>query len=127
MSAMRPSAATRSGAGPTDAALVVAARGGEKWAREALFRRHAPRLFGLAFRIMGRDDDLEDIVQDAFVEGYERLDKLQEADAFASWIGTIVVRQAYRRIRKRRLLSRLGFAKGAPIDPDTLVGSGVSP
>src|SRR5688572_10280541 len=59
---------TRSGAGPTDAALVVAARAGEDWAREALFRRHAPMVAGMAFRLLGRDEDVDDLVQDSFVE-----------------------------------------------------------
>src|SRR5262245_12312653 len=55
---------TRSGAGPTDAALVVAARAKERWAQEVLFRRHAPRLNGLAYRVLGRDDEIDDLVQD---------------------------------------------------------------
>lgn len=119
--------ATVSGTGPTDAALVVAASAGETWAQEALFRRHAPRLIGLAFRIMGRDDEVEDIVQDAFVEGLESLDSLRRIDAFASWIGTIVVRQARRRIRRRRLLARLGLATATPVRPDDLVSPNASP
>jgi RNA polymerase sigma-70 factor (ECF subfamily) len=106
----------------------VAARGGEEWAREALFRRHAPRLNGLAFRIMGRDDEIDDLVQDAFVSALQTLDRLEDPNAFSSWLGSILVRQAYKKIRRRRLLSRLGLrpTPGA-IDLDSLVSTAAPP
>lgn len=119
---------TRSGAGPSDAALVVAARAGEMWAQEALFRRHAPRLNGLAFRVMGRDDELDDLVQDTFIAALSSLDRLDKPDAFASWIGGILVRQAYKKIRRRRMLARLGLGRAAAaIDLDELVSQTASP
>ena len=119
---------TRSGAGPSDAALVVAARAGERWAQEALFRRHAPRLNRLAFRVLGRDDEIDDLVQDAFVAAFYTLDRLVEATSFASWIGAILVRQAYKKIRRRRLLAKLGLGKAvAAIDLEAVVGSSATP
>jgi RNA polymerase sigma-70 factor (ECF subfamily) len=119
---------TRSGAGPSDAALVVAARAGEVWAQEALFRRHAPRLNGLAFRVMGRDDEIDDLVQDAFIAALSSLDRLEKADAFASWISGILVRQAYKTLRRRKMLSRLGLGRAAgAIDVDGLVAPTASP
>src|SRR5687768_9371196 len=111
----------------SDGQLVTAAREGDRRAMETLFRRHAPRLFGLAYRVMGREDDIEDIVQEAFVEGIERLGKLSDPDAFASWMGTIVVRRAYRRIRRRRLLARLGILSDGRVDADEIASSIASP
>jgi RNA polymerase sigma-70 factor (ECF subfamily) len=119
---------TRSGAGPSDAALVVAARAGEGWAQEALFRRHAPRLNSLAFRVMGRDDEIDDLVQDTFIAALSSLERLEKPDAFASWISGILVRQAYKKIRRRRLLARLGLGRAAAaIDLDELVSSTPNP
>ncbi|MDB4934602.1 MAG: polymerase sigma factor RpoE [Labilithrix sp.] len=119
---------TRSGAGPSDAALVVAARGGEAWAQEALFRRHARRLNGLAYRVLGRDDEIDDLVQDTFIAALSALDRLDKPDAFASWIAGILVRQAYKKIRRRRMLARLGLSRAAgAIDLDELVSSSASP
>src|SRR6202012_5006944 len=104
---------TVSGAGPSDAALVVAARGGEPWALEALFRRHAPRLNAVAFRILGRDDEIDDLVQDTFVAAFASLQRLADPNAFASWIASILVRQGLKKIRRRRLLGRLGLGRAA--------------
>ena len=128
VSAARPASETRSGAGPSDAALVVAARAGEAWACEALFRRHAPRLNALAFRIMGRDEEIDDLVQDAFVAAFGTLERLVDPSAFASWTAGILVRQGYKKIRRRRLLARLGLGRMAsPIDPDLIIAASAPP
>jgi RNA polymerase sigma-70 factor (ECF subfamily) len=116
-----PSAQTRSGAGPSDAALVVAARANERWAQEALFRRHAAMVNGLAFRLVGRDADLDDLVQDCFAEAWRSLGRLSEPAAFSSWLGAIVVRTAHKLIRRRRLLARLGFRDAGAIEVDQLI------
>jgi RNA polymerase sigma-70 factor (ECF subfamily) len=119
---------TRSGAGPSDAALVVAARAGEAWAQEALFRRHAPRLNGLAFRVMGRDDEIDDLVQDTFIAALGSLESLAKPDAFVSWICGILVRQAYKKIRRRRMFARLGLGRAAgAFDLDELVSPAATP
>ena len=105
--------ATRSSAGPSDAALVVASRAGEAWAQEALFRRHAPMVNGLAFRLMGRDADVDDLVQDSFVTAFAGLHGLDDPQAFAAWLGSIVVRTAGKVIRRRGCSSGSACAGGA--------------
>jgi RNA polymerase sigma-70 factor (ECF subfamily) len=109
------------GGSPSDAALVVAAQGGEKWAFEALFRRHASLAFGLAYRLLPRDSEVEDIVQDVFSIAFERLASLHNPQAFAAWLGSIVVNTVSKRLRRRRLLERLGLRSLEPIDLDQIV------
>jgi RNA polymerase sigma-70 factor (ECF subfamily) len=115
---------TRSGSGPSDAALVVAARAGEAWAMEALFRRYAPMVNGMALRLMGRDADVDDLVQETFAQALGGLEGLKEPQAFAKWVSSIVARTVYKTIRKRRLLARLGLGRGSlAVDVDTLISS----
>lgn len=111
---------TESEASPSDAALVVAARAGEEWAREALFRRHARMALGLAHRLLPRDEDVDDVVQDCFLSALQRLSTLQNPQAFAAWLGSIVVRVVGKRLRHRRLLVRLGLRSAEAFDPDAL-------
>jgi RNA polymerase sigma-70 factor (ECF subfamily) len=82
---------------------------------------------GLAFRIMGRDGDVDDLVQDSFLEALRNLDRLDNPQAFASWLGSIVVRTAGKRLRKRSLLNRLGLRRANPIDADTILSREASP
>jgi RNA polymerase sigma-70 factor, ECF subfamily len=117
---------TQSEAGPSDAALVVAARAGEKWAQEALFRRHARMVNGLAYRLMGRDEDVDDLVQDSFLSALRGLDRLANPQAFASWLGSIVVRTAHKLLRRRRLMTRVGLRRSTPLDVEQLFAPGIA-
>ena len=122
-----PHPTTKSGSGPTDAALVVAARAGEAWAQEALFVRHAARLLGLAQRMLGSSDEADDLVQDAFVRALSHLSRLENPQAFAAWITSIAVHGAQKRLRRRRLLVRLGLRAAEPHDPDSVVSPSAPP
>jgi RNA polymerase sigma-70 factor (ECF subfamily) len=125
-----PSAAgTRSApVGPSDAALVVAARAGEHWAFEALYRRHADLVHGLAYRLTGGGSDVDDVVQDTFVQAFHSLDRLEDPSAFRSWLWGVTVRTTGKLLRRHRLLARLGLRKReAPIDFDTLVARDCPP
>ena len=127
-SAPARSPATRSGAGPSDAALVVAARAGEDWAAEALYRRYAARINGLAFRLLGRDSDVDDLVQDSFVAALAGLGRLREPEAFGGFIRAIVVHRATKLIRRRRLLRRLGLDRGElEVDLDQVISVSAPP
>jgi RNA polymerase sigma-70 factor, ECF subfamily len=116
-----PQPPTRSGSGPSDAALVVAARANEAWAKEALFRRYAKVVNGLAYRLVGHDEDLDDLVQDSFVEAWRSLHRLDNPQAFCSWLCSIVVRTTHKMLRRRRLMSALGLRHRDSIDLDVLI------
>lgn len=118
---------TRPGGGLTDAALVLAARSGEEWAREALFRRYARLALGLAYRILPHDADIDDLVQDSFLYAFERLDGLSNPQAFQAWLSSIVVRTAGKRLRRRKLQVRLGLRSNQPIDVDEVVSRTAPP
>jgi RNA polymerase sigma-70 factor (ECF subfamily) len=120
-------ARTQSGSGPSDTALVVAARAGEPWAQEALFRRYGRRVNGLAHRLMPIDADADELVQDAFLFAFQNIDRLDNPQAFASWLMSIVVRTANKRIRRQRLMERLGLRRSRPVDMEQLVARTAPP
>ena len=128
MASASSSSSVRPAAGPSDAALVVSARAGERWACEALLRRHAGMAYGLAYRLLARDQDAEDVVQDAYVTVLSRLDQLREPQAFASFLAAVVVRRVQHVVRRRRLARRLGLLPPAePVDIGALVGHDAPP
>jgi RNA polymerase sigma factor (sigma-70 family) len=121
------SGAGPSDAGPSDAALVAAARLGEGWAHEALYRRYARMVNGLAWRLMPGDSDLDDLVQDAFIQAFGALDRLADPAVFSSWLGAITIRTAHKRLRRKRLKMRLGLARRDPVDLDAVISSAAPP
>jgi RNA polymerase sigma-70 factor (ECF subfamily) len=76
---------------------------------------------------MGRDADLDDLVQDSFVAALRGLDNLEDPQAFAAWLGSIVVRTSHKILRRRRLARSLGLYRPVPIDVDALVSGDAPP
>lgn len=86
---------------PGDAELVGRARAGDRWASEALYRRHAADALRLAGCLLRRRADAEDVLQDAFVTALTKLSSLQDPAAFGGWLARIVANQARSRMRRR--------------------------
>ncbi len=124
-----PAAGSRSGTlvGLDDVQLVALARDGDVRAFEALYRRHAAFAMNLAVRIQGSISDVEDVVHDAFLRAQLRLGELRETSAFKSWLGSIVVRLVRSRLRRRRLLSAVGFTAPEPVDLDAIASPEADP
>ena len=122
---LRP-ASRDSGGDRTDAELVEAARRGSRPAFERLYRRHSRMAFGMAHRLLA-GHEVDDTVQDAFVTAWEQLEKLDEPQAFARWLGTIVVNKSRRRLRRRALRNRLLPGHQEDVDQDQIIGTHTDP
>jgi RNA polymerase sigma-70 factor (ECF subfamily) len=81
-----------------------------------LFRRYAPYVATIGLRLLGRDDELDDLVQDVFIEAHRGLHGIRTPDAIKGWLARITVRRAIRRLRARRLRS---FFSLEELPPDT--------
>lgn len=70
---------------------------------DALFHRYAPYVATIGLRIMGRDDEVDDLVQEVFFEAHRGLHTLRSPDAVKGWLARICVRKATRRLQRRKL------------------------
>ena len=85
-----------------DHAAIQAVLSGNKEAYGALVLRHSQSLFRVAFRITGNEADAEDVVQEAFLRGYQKLEGFESRSNFGTWIYRIAVRCALDKIGGRR-------------------------
>jgi RNA polymerase sigma-70 factor (ECF subfamily) len=76
---------------------------------ELAFRKYSPYVAAVAMRLLGRDDDVDDVVQDVFLSAVKGLSQLRDPDAIKGWLATVTVRVARRKLRTRRVRSFLGF------------------
>ena len=90
-----------------------------------MFRRFAPYVARIGARLLGRPDEVDDLVQDVFLDALRGLRSLREAGAIRAWLATVTVRHARRRLRRRALWSVLGLDRG--VDAELLVDEGASP
>jgi len=98
-----------------DQAAIRAVLSGDKEAYGALVVRHSAKLFRVAFRITGNEADAEDVVQEAFLRGYRKLESFELRSDFGTWMYRIAVRCALDRI------------SGARINEDSRVGEESDP
>jgi RNA polymerase sigma-70 factor (ECF subfamily) len=73
------------------------------------FRRYAPLVAAISFRILGTRQDVEDVVQDVFLEARRWLGRIQDRGALKAWLTTVTARTARRRLRTRKLKRMLHF------------------
>lgn len=66
----------------------------------ALFQRHRPRLFGLAYRMLGTPGDAEDVLHDAWLRWHAQ--DTAALDDPEAWLITVTTRIALDRLRRAR-------------------------
>jgi RNA polymerase sigma-70 factor (ECF subfamily) len=85
-----------------DLALSRRAAGGDRAAQRELFMAQRMGVHHALFRILGGNRDLEDLIQDAFLEIFRSLGSFRGDSTLARWCQTIATRIAYLAIARRR-------------------------
>lgn len=86
----------------TDAELVTRARQGEELAFEVIVRRNNQLMFRAARGIVADDATAQDVVQEAYLRAFTRLDTFRGDAALGTWLTRIVINQAMSHLRKQR-------------------------
>jgi RNA polymerase sigma-70 factor (ECF subfamily) len=89
-----------------DNSLIVACRAGRTEAFGLLVQRYQDRLYPTMLRLTGSADDALDLLQDAFLRAYEKLDKFQGESSFYTWVYRIAVNLALSGRRRRKVTLR---------------------
>jgi RNA polymerase sigma-70 factor (ECF subfamily) len=85
-----------------DAELVEALRREEPDAADRLVERYGDRVYRLAMRITGLNEDAEEAAQDALWTAARKIHMFKGESAFGSWIYRITANAAYQKLRTRR-------------------------
>ncbi len=96
-----PNVAAHSPGSPGTAELVQRAQAGDRAAFAVLYREFARTVHGIALATCG-EDDADDLVQDVFVQAFQRLTEVRDPRAFAGWLCTTARRAAIDRLRARQ-------------------------
>lgn len=79
-----------------------------------LFKRFAPYVARIGLRLLGRESDVDDLIQEVFLAAFKQRDQLRDPTAAKNWLATIAVRTARRQLRRRRLRQFVGLDQGGP-------------
>ncbi|MFT4708969.1 MAG: RNA polymerase sigma-70 factor (ECF subfamily) [Bacteroidia bacterium] len=78
----------------TDTDLVAETLAGQQLSFQLLVERHQGRLFAVVRNYTRNRVEVEDIVQDAFLKAFKRLDSFQHQASFSTWLQRIAINTA---------------------------------
>lgn len=85
-----------------DADLVQSLRRDDAGAATTLVERYGDRVYRLARRITGSNEDAEEVAQDALWTAARKIQTFKGDSAFGSWLYRITANAAYMKLRSRR-------------------------
>jgi RNA polymerase sigma-70 factor (ECF subfamily) len=85
-----------------DEDLVRRTLSGEPTAFGSLVERHERRVYNLALRMTGREEDARDAAQEAFLTALRKLPSFRGEAAFTTWLHRVTVNVCYDLLRKRQ-------------------------
>ncbi|MCI0633680.1 MAG: RNA polymerase sigma factor [Actinobacteria bacterium] len=85
-----------------DEDLVRRFLSGDRAAFAALVERHERRVYNLALRMTGREEDARDAAQDAFLTVLRKLSSFRGEAAFTTWLHRVTMNACYDLLRKRQ-------------------------
>lgn len=101
----------------TDETIVARVREGETSLYEILVRRHNQRLYRTIRAILRDDRNVEDVMQQAYIDAYLHLDQFRGDAKFATWLTRIAVNRAIRNGRgSRRNLELVANDQESPLE-----------
>jgi len=83
--------------------LVVECKKGSKKACYELYRLYSKAMLNITFRIVGNIAEAEDVLQEAFLDAFNKVKDFRQDTTFGLWLKQIVVNRSINLLRKRKL------------------------
>jgi len=103
----------------SDAAVIERVRAGDTETFQVLVERHSHAIFRLAYRMTGNEQDAEDVVQEAFLRAFRRLNQFAGQASFGVWLYRIAANCSLDLLRRRQRQADAG-ALGTALPAETL-------
>lgn len=82
--------------------IIQAVKRGNQEAFRLLINRFQHKAFGLAFRLLGDEEEAKDVVQESFIRIWEKINTYKTNEKFSNWMYKIVSNRAIDVIRSRQ-------------------------
>jgi RNA polymerase sigma-70 factor (ECF subfamily) len=85
--------------------LIRQCKRGDRKAQFEIYRLYHAAMFNTTLRIVGDSDDAEDVMQEAFLKAFAKLDSYRGEVSFGAWLKRIVINKAldFLRLKKDQL------------------------
>lgn len=85
--------------------LIEQGQQGDEMALEELYRLYARAMYNICRRMMGDEEEAKDILQESFIDAFQKLPTLREVNTFSLWIKRIVTNKCINALRKKRIVT----------------------
>ncbi|KJS82612.1 MAG: hypothetical protein JM58_14760 [Peptococcaceae bacterium BICA1-8] len=82
--------------------LITRSQNGDMDSFEELIVRYERRVYSIAFRFMGNQEDASDLAQEAFLKAYQAIKNFRQEASFSTWICRIVSNVCRDQLRKAK-------------------------
>ncbi len=86
----------------TDEILIGRILSGEKRLFEQIMRSYNQRLYRIGMSILANDMEVEDAMQNAYINAYEHLRKFESRSSFSTWLTRIMINECLARTKKKK-------------------------
>lgn len=69
---------------------------------DEIVEKHADFVYNVAFKMMGQQEDAEDVAQEAFISAYRAFDRFRGESQVTTWLYRITVNAALMKLRKEK-------------------------
>ncbi len=83
--------------------LIERCKQGDEKAFQALYKLYARAMFNVSYRITGREEEAQDVLQESFISAYRNIGNYRGDSTFGSWLKRIVVNRSINALRARRM------------------------
>ncbi len=81
--------------------LVQLCKVGDPAAQQQLYHRYANAMINVAYRILKNKEDAQEVLQDAFLKAFKKVNTLENTAGFAGWLKKIVIHTAINKAKKK--------------------------
>ncbi len=74
-------------------------------AQQEIYKLYAAAMYNVCRRMMGSDEDAQDILQESFMDVFQKVSNLRDVGFFSAWIKRIVTNNCINALRKKRMLT----------------------
>lgn len=93
--------------------LVARLKARDKAALEDLLREHGGRLYGVALQITRNEREAQEVVQDALITIWQKIDQFEGRSQFTTWLHRVTANAALMKLRKNKK-----FEQHVPLEHD---------
>lgn len=101
--------------------IIERCKQGDRKAQYQLYGLYSHAMYNICRRMMADDDEAKDLLQDAFVEAFLKIRKLNDIGFFSAWMKRITVNKCLNALRKKKLFT-LSLDDGLDVAEEDEIG-----